>query len=390
MRAIPLAYSLRNLWTRRLTTLLTAGGMALVVFVFAAVLMLDQGLKDTLVATGAPDNVVMIRRGSGTEIQSGVERAQIGIIESQPQVAQGAGGTVLASREVVVLIGLARRGAPDSIANVVVRGVGAAGLALRPQVHITEGREFRPGSDEIIVARNIRRRFEGADLGQTLSFGGRRWRVVGLFDAGGSGFDSEVWGDAEQFMQAFRRNAFSALVVKLNDPGAFEEFRARIEADPRLTVEAKREPVFYADQSDAMSTFLTVLGLSLSIIFSIGAIIGAMITMYAAVAARVGEIGTLRALGFRASGVLLAFLLESLLLSLLGAAVGLALASLLQTYTVSTMNFQSFSELAFGFRMTPVIILKTLAFSLVMGLAGGVLPAFAAARMNIVEALRAA
>ncbi|MBL8483904.1 MAG: ABC transporter permease, partial [Rhodocyclaceae bacterium] len=364
MRAIPLAYSLRNLWTRRLTTLLTAGGMALVVFVFAAVLMLDQGLKDTLVATGAPDNVVMIRRGSGTEIQSGVERAQIGIIESQPQVAQGAGGTVLASREVVVLIGLARRGAPDSIANVVVRGVGAAGLALRPQVHITEGREFRPGSDEIIVARNIRRRFEGADLGQTLSFGGRRWRVVGLFDAGGSGFDSEVWGDAEQFMQAFRRNAFSALVVKLNDPGAFEEFRARIEADPRLTVEAKREPVFYADQSDAMSTFLTVLGLSLSIIFSIGAIIGAMITMYAAVAARVGEIGTLRALGFRASGVLLAFLLESLLLSLLGAAVGLALASLLQTYTVSTMNFQSFSELAFGFRMTPVIILKTLAFSL--------------------------
>ncbi|MBL8470515.1 MAG: ABC transporter permease [Rhodocyclaceae bacterium] len=390
MRAVPLAYSLRNLWTRRLTTVLTAGGMALVVFVFAAVLMLDQGLKDTLVATGAVDNAVLIRRGSGTEIQSGIERAQIGIVEAQPQVALGAGGTALASREVVVLIGLAKRGAPDSVANVVVRGVGAVGLSLRPQLRITEGREFRPGSDEIIVAHNIRRRFEGADLGQTLSFGGRSWRIVGLFDAGGSGFDSEVWGDADQFMQAFRRNGYSALVVKLNDPEAFDAFLLGIESDPRLTVEAKREPVFYADQSQAMSTFLTVLGLALSIIFSVGAVIGAMITMYAAVAARVGEIGTLRALGFRAGGVLLAFLLESLLLSLVGAAVGLAAASLLQTYTVSTMNFQSFSELAFGFRLTTAIVLKTLAFSLVMGLAGGLLPALRAARMNIVEALRAA
>ncbi len=387
MRAVPIAYSLRNLWARKLTTAFTAGGMALVVFVFAAVLMLDQGLHRALVQTGADDNVVVIRRASETEVQSSVDRAQAALVESQPQVALGAGGVRLASKEVVVLITLAKRDS-GKVSNVTVRGLGPQGIALRPQARVVEGRAFRPGSNEIMVGSSVARGFRGAELGRTLAFGAREWRVVGVFDAGGSGFDSELWGDAEQFQQAFRRNAWSSVVLRLADAGAFDAFKKAVEDDPRLTVEAKREPRFYADQSAMMSNFISVLGLSLSVIFSIGAVIGAMITMYAAVAQRVAEIGTLRALGFRRSGVLLAFLAESLLLSLLGGLAGLAMASLLQVFTISTMNWQSFAELAFGFELTPAIAAKSLAFALAMGFVGGFLPAARAARMKIVEALR--
>ncbi|GBG01053.1 multidrug ABC transporter permease [Azospira sp. I13] len=390
---IPLAYSLRNLAARKLTTALTAGGMALVVFVFATVLMLDAGLKKTLVETGMPDNVVVIRRAAGTEVQSGVERVQAAIVESLPQVALGAGGLRLVSKETVVLISLNKRvadGAPAKPANVIIRGLSPVGLALRPQVKLLGGRMFRPGSNEIITGQAIAQRFNGAGLGETLRFGARDWVVVGVFDAGGSGFDSEVWGDADQLMQAFRRPVFSSLIFRLNDPGAFAAVKETIESDPRLTLEAKREAQFYADQSEALSKFISILGITLSVIFSIGAIIGAMITMYAAVANRTGEIGTLRALGFNRRAILGAFLVESLGLALLGGLVGLALASTLQFFTISTMNWQSFAELAFTFSLDGGIVIKSLVFALVMGLLGGFLPAFRAARMNIVEALRAA
>jgi ABC-type antimicrobial peptide transport system permease subunit len=390
---IPLAYSLRNLAARKLTTALTAGGMALVVFVFATVLMLDAGLKKTLVDTGMPDNVVVIRRAAGTEVQSGVERLQAAIVESLPQVALGAGGLRLVSKETVVLISLNKRvadGAPAKPANVIIRGLSPVGLALRPQVKLLGGRMFRPGSNEIITGQAIAQRFNGAGLGETLRFGARDWVVVGVFEAGGSGFDSEVWGDADQLMQAFRRPVFSSLIFRLNDPGAFAAVKETIESDPRLTLEAKREAQFYADQSEALSKFISILGITLSVIFSIGAIIGAMITMYAAVANRTGEIGTLRALGFNRRAILGAFLVESLGLALLGGLVGLALASTLQLFTISTMNWQSFAELAFTFSLDGGIVVKSLVFALVMGLLGGFLPAFRAARMNIVEALRAA
>ena len=390
---IPLAYSLRNLAARKLTTALTAGGMALVVFVFATVLMLDAGLKKTLVDTGMPDNVVVIRRAAGTEVQSGVERVQAAIVESLPQVALGAGGLRLVSKETVVLISLNKRvadGAPAKPANVIIRGLSPVGLALRPQVKLLGGRMFRPGSNEIITGQAIAQRFNGAGLGETLRFGARDWVVVGVFEAGGSGFDSEVWGDADQLMQAFRRPVFSSLIFRLNDPGAFAAVKETIESDPRLTLEAKREAQFYADQSEALSKFISILGITLSVIFSIGAIIGAMITMYAAVANRTGEIGTLRALGFNRRAILGAFLVESLGLALLGGLVGLALASTLQLFTISTMNWQSFAELAFTFSLDGGIVIKSLVFALVMGLLGGFLPAFRAARMNIVEALRAA
>ena len=386
---IPLSYVARNLWTRRVTTVLTTGGLALVVFVFATVLMLDAGLRQTLVGTGEHDNVVAIRKGAGTEIQSGITRPQAAVIETHPAVAAGADGRPLASKETVVLIALKKAGA-EKPSNVVIRGVSPAGFALRPQVRVVEGRLFTPGSTEIVVGGAIARRFEGTRVGERLHFAQRDWIVVGAFDAGASGFDSEIWGDADQLMQAFRRVAYSSVIVKLGRVDDFERLRADVDADPRLTNEVKRERTFYSDQSRALSKFITVLGLTLTAVFSVGAMLGAMITMYASVSNRVGEIGTLRALGFRRSAVLGAFLVESLLLGLAGGICGLGVASLMQFASFSTTNFQTFADLSFRFVLTPGIAAQTLAFAVVMGLVGGFLPAMRAARLEIVEALRAA
>ncbi len=386
--AIPLNYIARNLWSRRLTTALTAGGLALVVFVFATVLMMDEGLKRTLVTTGELDNAVIIRKGAENEVQSGIARDQAAIIEMHPAIATGGQGQRMVSKETVVLMSLLRAG-DNKPSNVVVRGTSETGFVLRPQVKIREGRLFRPGTSEIIVGASIAARFAGTGIGQHLSFAQREWTVVGVFDGGGSGFDSEVWGDVEQLMQAFRRNAYSSMVARLADTRQFDAFRAEVGEDPRLAHEMKREQIFYRDQSKALSTFINVLGLTLSVIFSIGAMIGAMITMYASVASRVGEIGTLRALGFRRGAVLWAFLVESLLLGAAGGVAGLSLASLMQFASFSTINFQTFADLSFRFVLTGDIAIKTLLFAMAMGLAGGFLPAFRAARLKIVDALRA-
>lgn len=385
---IPLRYTMRNLWTRKLTTALTAGGMALVVFVFAAVQMLDTGLRETLVATGQPDNVHVTRKGANAEISSAVDRVQAGIIESQPEIALGLAGERLVSKETVILITLPKRDSGQAT-NVTTRGVGAAAYALRPQITLLQGRAFRRGSSEVVVGKSLAQRFEGAAVGSALRFGGREWQVVGIFDAAGSAFDSEVWGDADQLMQAFRRQAYSIVVARLADPSSYEAMKTRLEADPRLTLDVKPERAFYEEQSKALSTFISYLGLTLSIIFSLGAMIGAMITMYASVANRVGEIGTLRALGFRRSAVLAAFLFEAVLLGAIGGVVGVALASFMQLVRISTLNWQSFSELAFSFSLTPKIALLSFAFAILMGVVGGFLPAVRAARLKIVDSLRA-
>ncbi|HSD00282.1 MAG TPA: ABC transporter permease [Casimicrobiaceae bacterium] len=387
--AVPLNYIARNLVARRLTTALTAGGMALVVYVFATVLMLAAGLEQTLVATGQDDNVVVIRRSSQTEVQSGISRPQAGVVESLPQIAVGADGHPLVSKEPVVLINLPKR-ATGKPANVVIRGVTSAGLALRPQVKLVEGRMFQPGTAEVIAGRSIADGFQGAGLGETLRFASRDWTVVGVFDAGRTGFDSEIWGDAEQMLQAFRRINFSSMLFRLNDADDFDAVKATIENDPRLQLEAKREKRFYAEQSEALSKFISYLGTGISIIFSIGAVIGAAITMYASVASRTGEIGTLRALGFSRGSILAAFLGEALLLGLLGGVVGLLGASTMQAVSISTTNFQTFAEIAFSFTLTPKIVIVSLIFALIMGFIGGFLPAARAARMKIVDALRAA
>ncbi len=386
---LPIAYVFRNLWTRRLTTALTAGGMALVVFQFAAVLMLDAGLKKTLVSTGSNENAILLRASAQTEIQSIVSRDQASLVETLPQVARGAAGEPLVSRETLVLVSLVKSGG-DKPSNIVVRGLPATGIQLRPQVRIVDGRMFRPGSSEVVVGRAVANGFDGTGIGERMRFGGREWTVVGHFDGAKSGFDSEVWGDAEQMVQAFRRISYSSVIARLRSEGDFDAFVAAVAADPRLVLDVKREPAFYEEQSKQLSTFISVLGITLSIIFSIGATIGAMITMYASVSNRTSEIGTLRALGFRRLAILAAFLLESTMLAIVGGVAGLFLASFLQAFTITTMNWQSFSQLAFGFHLTPGIVAATLVFSLAMGLVGGFLPSVRAARLEIVDALRAA
>ena len=385
---LPISYSFRNLWTRRLTTVLTASGMALVVFVFAAILMLAEGLRKTLVETGSYDNVVVIRRGSTSEVMSGVTRPQASIVETQPEAAIGEDGQMLLAKEMVVLIALPKRDT-NTLSNVVIRGIGPSSLALRPQVKLIEGRMPKSGLAEIVAGRSIAERFKGGGIGETLRFAMRDWRVVGIFDAGNTGFNSEIWGDADQLMQAFHRTVYSSVIFKLRDPSEFETVKKRIDSDPRLSLDVKREDRYYAEQSENMARFLRILGTALTIIFSLGAVIGAMITMYSAVATRTGEIGTMRALGFKKMNILGAFIMEALFLGLIGGCFGLFLASFLQLFTISTLNFQTFSELAFSFTITPDIVWKGIGFSLIMGFVGGVLPAVRASRMNIVESLRA-
>jgi putative ABC transport system permease protein len=384
---IPLSYSYRNLLARRLTTLLTAGGMGLVVFVFAAALMLTEGLRQTLVATGSYDNAIVLRAGSETEVQSVIDRTQAGIISSQPEVATGPEGPLVAS-EAIILINLPKR-STGSPTNVMIRGVQPASFPLRREVKLVQGRWFKPGSNELVAGNLVARRFQGAGLGETLRFAMRTWRIVGIMDAGNTGFSSEIWGDVEQLLQAFRRSVFSDVIMRLKNPAAFPELKARLEGDPRLPVQVRREVEFYEAQSKRLADFIRILGLVLTSIFGLGAVLGAMVTMYAQVGARIGEIGTLRALGFPRWDILLAFLVEAALLGLAGWAIGLIPASLLNFYTLSTLNWSSFAEITFRFRLTPGIILQSLAFGVGMGLLGGLLPSLKAARLPLLEALRA-
>ncbi|MCF6151961.1 putative ABC-type transport system ATP-binding protein [Candidatus Kuenenia stuttgartiensis] len=380
-------YSFRNLLTRRVTTALTASGMALVVFVFAAIIMLAEGLQKTLIETGSYNNIVVLRKSSSTEVQSIIERYQASIIETQPEVALDENGRRVFAKELVVLITLQKKGSSSS-ANVVIRGIGNASVDMRPQVKLSAGRLPLMGTSEIMTGNSVAKRFKNAGLGDSIFFAMRSWKVVGIFDAGDTGFSSEIWGDADQFMQAFRRNAYSSLIFRAEDDASLQKLQRRIENDPRLTFDAMIEVDYYKKQSEMMAKFLRILGISLTAIFSIGAVIGAMVTMYSAVANRTSEIGTLRALGFGRVNILMAFLLESIILGFLGGCAGLFFASVLQFISVSTTNFQTFSELAFRFRLSPGIILKAMAFALLMGFFGGILPAFRASRMNIVESLR--
>ena len=382
-----LLYSLRNLIRRKLTTFLTASGMALVILVFSAVLMLSEGLRKTLIKTGSPDNVVVIRKSAGSEVQSGIDKEQANIIEISPEISLNDRGMRLVAKELVVLIGLTKKGT-DKLSNVVIRGVMEMSLPLRSQVRLKEGKMIRWGTNEIIVGSKIAENFDGVKIGSFLSFGQRQWQVVGIFDGGTTGFNSEIWADVEQLKQSFRRPTYSSIIFKLSDLKDFENLKMRLENDPRLTVEVKKEMQYYEDQSAMMTRFIKVLGVSMTIVFSIGAILGAMITMYSAVAQRKREIGTLRALGFQKVTILAAFLMESLLLSFAGCIGGLFLSSFLQFYTISTMNWQTFSELAFSFTLTPKIILQSLIFSLIMGVIGGLIPALKASSQKIVDALR--
>jgi putative ABC transport system permease protein len=386
-RGLSLAYVARNLVARKLTTILTATGMALVIFVFATVLMMAEGLRHTLGGTGSYNNVIVIRQGSQTEVQSTMTREQARLIETLPGLATDAQGRPRISSEMLVLVNLPRKGS-TKLANVVVRGTSANGIDMRPQAHIVKGRAFRAGSSEIVVGAGMARGSFGLRIGDHLNFGLRQWTVVGVFDAGGSGFDSEIWGDSEQMMQAFRRSAYSSLVLQLRESGSYAALSEAIAKQPQLKVDIKRETLFYADQSENLANFIGVLGKTITIVFSIGAIIGAMITMYASVANRTREIGTLRALGFRRGNIVSAFLQEAMLLGLVAGITGLIAAAFMQLVEISTTNVQTFSEVVFNLILTPGIVLDVLLFSVFMGVLGGVLPAIRASRLEIVDALR--
>lgn len=374
--------------TRRLTTGITVLGVALVVFVFAAVLMMAYGVQKTLVATGSDENVLIARKAANGEISSIIDRETASVILTLPHIARAGDGAPIFSGEPVAIINLEKLEG-SGVSNVTVRGVSQQAFALRPQVRLTQGRLFNPGSRELVAGAAVERRFAGAKIGDVVRFAGDNWTVVGLIDAGGAGFDSEMWGDADQLLDAFNRSAFSTLTFKLDRPDAYGDFVAAFDREPRLQqFEPKTERRFFEEQSELMAGFIRILGIFITVIFSAGATIGAMITMYAAVANRTVEVGTLRALGFRRRSVLSAFLTESILLSGIGGLVGLAFASFLQFFAISTLNFGSFSELEFSFALSPSIVISSLLFSLLMGLLGGFLPAVRAARLNIVNALR--
>jgi len=369
---------------------MTITGVSLVVFVFAAVLMLSYGLEKTLVETGYDDNVICTRKASQGELSSQIDRDAVNQIKTYPEIKLSKEGKPLASGEMYTVINLNKIGSTD-MSNVVVRGVEAEAFELRPNIKIKEGRMYNKGTNEIIIGTSINKRFSGCQMGQQVEFGGDHWQIVGILDAAGTGFDSEIWGDGERIMNAFNRSSvFSSFTFRLNNKDDFEKLRDRVDKDPRFNyVEMKREKVFYREQSEAMAMFITILGNTITFIFSIGAMIGAMITMYSAVANRTIEVGTLRALGFRRRNVLSAFLIEAMLIAFIGAGIGLVLASTLQFFSISTMNFTSFSEISFGFALNPSIVVNCFIFATVMGFLGGFLPAWRASRMNIVNALRA-
>jgi len=384
---LPLRYSAKSLLVRKTTTIVTILGISLVSFVYAAVLMLSGGIEETLVQTGSDDNAIIVQRSSISETTSSLSREHANVLKSLPGIALNNDGRLIATPEIMVLVNLKKKGTVD-MANVPLRGTEQNVFDLRENIHLKEGRMFTPGTSEIIVGAAAQRNYEGCNVGQKLFFGKREWLIVGLFDAGRTGFDSEIWGDVEQFMQAFRRPIYSSMTIKLPGKENFEHYENLVKNDKRLRVDVKRESQFYADQSESLAGFIRILGTVVTTIFSIGAIIGAMITMYAAVANRTREIGTLQALGFSRLSIVGSFLVESSLLSLLGGTIGLLIASLLTQFSISTTNFDSFSEMEFRFTLTLDTIKSVLVFSFFMGFFGGFLPAVRAARLKVVDALR--
>jgi putative ABC transport system permease protein len=380
-------YNLRSMIVRKGTAAMTAGGIAMVVSVFVMTLAIAQGFKATLVASGSPGNAIVLRKGATAETVSAVLRSDVPIIESLPQVARGADGRALSSPELVTIIAVPRQ-TDNQPANVPVRGVGLRAFAVRDTLKFVEGRRFTPGTREVNVGRLAMGRFKGLTVGSDLKFGSSTWQVVGVFTADDAAFESEVWGDVDVMMPAFQRNGYQSITVKLADPSMFDSFKAAVEGDPRLYLQPKRELEYYAEQSRAMTTVIRVFGTFVTLILSIGAMFGAMNTMYAAVAYRTREIGTLRALGFSGSRIVTAFMAESIALALVGGVIGCLLALPVHGLSTGTTNFASFTEVAFKFRITPALMAGGLVFSAVMGAVGGLLPAIRAARIPVARALR--
>jgi len=386
---IPIRYNVRSLAVRKATTIATAGGIALVVFVLASSLMLSAGIKKTLGSSGKPDGAIVLRMGSDAELGSVIEESSVPLILAAPGVKTGPNGQPLGAAEIVVVGAMEKLGT-DGVTNVSIRGVGDDVLAFRPEVHVVAGRPPKPGTDEAMIGSRIRGRIRGLDLDQTFDIKKNRpVKVVGVFEADGSAYESEVWVDRELLRQAYGRlGVVSGVRVRLDSPTKFDAFRAGVENDKRLGLQAMRETAFYEKQSEGASIFVGALGTVVSVFFAVGAMIGAMITMYAAVANRQREIGTLRALGFSQASVLGSFLLEAVLLAAVGGAVGAAASMAMGFVHLSMVNMASWSEVVFSFDPTPKVLGIALTFACGMGLLGGLFPAVRAARTSPLQAIR--
>jgi putative ABC transport system permease protein len=382
---VPLSYNWRSLWHRKVSTLSTAGAIGVVVAIFVVVLSLDQGLSKAFVSSGRSDQAIVIRPNSRVELSSTLDRDQVRILKASPLVAEDPTGPLI-SAECVVVRSLDRvEGA--GAANVTVRGLEPAGIRMRDQVRLVQGRWITPGLNEMVVPRRMQARFTGLALGQRQSFGGRSWEVVGAFDGGGSAFDSEIWVDVVALMQAYKRTMFSSTLVRLKGAEQVPGFAQMVDQDKRLKLEVRAEPEYYADQTSAGQP-IRILGNLITVILTVGAIFAAMNTMYASVASRTQEIGTLRALGFRQHEIMASFQWEALMLCSLGGVVGVLISLGFNGIQTGATNFQTFSDVSFAFLITPGLMAKGLAFSVFMGLAGGGLPAWRASRIPLTEAMK--
>ena len=386
--AIPVVYNYRSVKARWTSAIVAVLGIAGTVGVFVAMLSLARGFRATLVASGSNDNAIIMRAGATSEMMSGVALEQVKIFQDAPGVARGSEGP-LVTAEVVVVAPFPLL-ATGTDANVQIRGVSANVLDIRKNVKVVQGRMFRPGLSELTVGKNANSTYSGLTVGNTVNFGGGRWQVVGVFDAGGSAFDSEVWCDAGVLDGVYKRptNIFQSATVHLTSPDALQQFRDSVTSDPRLNVEVSREIDYYSKQSTRMTTLITILGGLVASVMAIGAIFGALNTMYSAVAERGREIATMRALGFGGPAVVFSFLIEALLISYVGGAIGCLAVLPLNGLTTSTINWQTFSHLAFAFRITPALLVGGIIFALVMGVLGGLPPAMRAALRPVAVALR--
>jgi len=386
--SVPISYNFRSIKERWTSTIVAVLGIAGTVGVFVAMLSLARGFKATLVASGSPGNALIMRAGSSSEMMGGITLDSVRVAQDGPGVAHDANGPLVTQEVVgVVPFPLISTGTD---ANVQVRGVSPNVLTIRNFAKIVEGRMFQPGLAELVVGKNASRTYAGLTVGNSVNFGGGRWQVVGVFDAGGSSFDSEVWCDAHILSQVLKRpdNIFQSATIHLTSPAAFQQFKDTVTADPRMNVDVWREIDYYAKQSTTMTRLITVLGGFVAIIMAIGAIFGALNTMYSAVAERGREIATIRALGFSTWNVILSFLFEALLISFTAGLIGCLAVLPLNGLTTNTMNWQTFSNLAFAFKITFDLLLMGVLFALVMGVLGGLLPAIRAAIRPVAVALR--
>lgn len=387
--AIPVTYNLRSITARWPSALVAVLSIAGTVGVFLVVLAMATGFQATLLASGSDLNAIVLRGGADSEMVSSMTLEQVRIIGDAPGVARAEDGMPLASGEVVVVAAFPLKSSGTD-ANVQARGVSAQALAVRPNVRITEGRFFQPGLTELVVGSNVPETYEGFGLGATVEFGGGTWTIVGIFDAGKSAFDSEIWCDARVLNQIYKRpeNIFQATTVHLSSVDAFQEFKDALTSDPRLTVDVHREKEYYQQQSRMVSKMIQILGYLVAFVMAVGAVFAALNTMYSAVSSRSREVATLRALGFGAGSVMTSFFIESLFIAVVGGALGCLAALPFNGFTTGTINWQTFSHLAFAFRVTPTLIVIGIVFSIVMGIIGGLPPAIRAARLPVVVALR--